>query len=147
VAAVAGVLVAVLGGQLNWHDQKDTMTFAASLSGLPKLTEIYATSSKDLTYYSQGDLAFALAAASSDRAEIQKYRKLLSLTLQAPAFMADVSRANLYYSMGKIDLLLGDKEMAVRDFRQAINQHRSRIAEKSNQDPGVREFLLSNALN
>lgn len=147
VAAGVGVLVSVIAGGLIAHDQKDILTFAASVSGLPRLAELYATASKDLTYYSQGDVAYALAAAASDRSEIQKYRRLLSVTLDAPTGMLAVSRANLYYSMGKIDLLLGDKDRAVRDFRQAINHDKSTITEKSNQEPLVHEFLVSNALN
>jgi tetratricopeptide (TPR) repeat protein len=148
VAALVGVLAqAVIGGELGAPEQKNILTFAASVSGLPKLAEIYATASADLTYYSQGDLAYALAAATSDRAEIEKYRRLLSVTLESPASMVTMSRANLYYSMGKIDLLLGDKDKAVRDFREAINQNKSMIAEKSKQDPIVHEFLVSNAVH
>jgi hypothetical protein len=156
--AIAGIVAALVGllvqagvggrlGKLDQLDQRDNLTFAASVSGLPKLAEIYATAPTDLRYFSQGDLAYALAVAASDRSEIEKYRKLLSVTLEGPATMETMSRAKLYYSKGKIDLLLGDKDNAVRDFREAISLDKSMIAEKSKQDAVGHEFLVSNGLH
>jgi hypothetical protein len=149
VAALAGFLVPlVLERPMNFSSQKDVLTFAASVSGLPRLAEEYALASADIRYYNQGDMASALASSTSDRAEIEKYRRLLAVTLEmAAAGMESTSRANLSYSMGKIDLLLGNKERAVRDFREAVNRDKSLTTEKSQRDDLVRQFLISNALN
>jgi hypothetical protein len=146
-AAVVAITPLAVVGLRFARSQRDILTFAASVSGLPKLAVLYATSPESLQFYNQGDLAYALAASASDRSEIAKYQRLLSVTLDAPSGMAAVSRANLYYSLGKIDLFLGDRDKAVRDFREAINQGKAMVEEKSGQDSTVHDFLVSNALN
>ena len=94
--------------------QSDVLCFAASVAGLPHLSEIYVAS-QHVTFYQQGDLAYSLAAASSDRAEIEKYRAFVDIILKSDRWMLPSSRAKLLYGRGTIDLLLGDKESAIRD--------------------------------
>jgi tetratricopeptide (TPR) repeat protein len=149
VAACVGILASLLAQQrLSPMSQRDVLTFAASVTGLPKLAEAYATSTGDLSYYSQGDLAYALAAATSDRSEIEKYRRLLAVTLEENEEIWTTSRANLYYSMGKIDLLQGNKDKAAQDFREALRLDKSLTVKKSRLDePAVRNFLASNAID
>jgi hypothetical protein len=101
----------------------------------------------DIHYYNQGDLAYALAAATSDHSEIEKYRRLLAVILEGNERMASESRANLFYSMGKIDLLLNDKNRAKQDLQKALDGDKSLILGKSKQDELVRDFLVSTGLN
>ena len=110
-----GVLLGLMS-DIFYRPQQDVLIYAASVSGLTRLAELYTASSK-LSYYSQGDLAFARAAECSDRSEIEKYRKFLKTVLQDQGWMMSSSQANLYYCLGKIDLLLGDKDQAIRDFK------------------------------
>lgn len=147
-AIVASTTVALRSDAiLDMRNPKDVLTFAASMAGLPRLADLYATSA-DVNYYDQGDLAYAWAAASSDPAEIGKYRELIYVTLAtAPPGMMSQSRANLYYSLGKIDLLLADKNSAVQDFRQAIDHSKSTVKAKTKVDSEVREFLIANGLH
>jgi hypothetical protein len=152
-AALISTLVGALAAQLFWTrgngiyaDPQDVLTFAASVAGLPHLADLYATASSNIHYYNQGDLACAWAASSSDRGEIQKYRKLLSITLDAAPRMLSESRANLFYSLGKIDILLGDKDAAIREFGEAVREKKSIVDEKSRVDPAVHEFLAANPI-
>jgi hypothetical protein len=141
-AIVAGATVALSPiGDIDTKP-KDVFTFAATAAGLPRLAELYA-SAADVTYYNQGDLAYALAAASSDSSEIEKYRRMLSVALETAPYMQRASRANLYYSRGKIDLLLSDKDGAIQDFREAVARSRSTVDAKARIDSKVREFLVS----
>jgi hypothetical protein len=141
-ASVAGILAATIPIS-PFQEPKDVLTFSASLAGLPRLAELYSTAG-DLNYYDQGDLAYAMAAASSDPHEIEKYRRLLSVALEAAPGMAWQSRASMYYSLGKIDLLLADKDRAVRDFRQAMDHSKSTVNTRIKVDPNIREFLAAN---
>jgi hypothetical protein len=78
---VSGVATAAFTSIGTSPSQKDVLTFAASMAGLPRLAESYALSS-DPQYYHQGDLAYALAVASNDRKESEKYRQLIVIILQ-----------------------------------------------------------------
>jgi len=118
--------------------QKDVLTFTASIAQLPNLAELYATSA-NLKYYNQGDLVYSLAATSQNKSEISKYRKFLVLTLTTN--MTSISKANLYYSLGKIDLLLEDKENAIKNFKEAILNNKSIVQSKLNLDLTTREFV------
>jgi hypothetical protein len=147
VVGAALALVALTNALQPGLDTQDVLTTAASAAGLPHLAELYATSSSSIHYYPQGDLAYAWAASASDRGEIQKYRRLLSITLDlAPPGTMSQSRANIRYSIGKIDMLLGDKDAAIRDFREAESLSKSTVDEKSKMDPTVRAFLAANPI-
>jgi hypothetical protein len=145
---VAGAAAAVLPFSSDaLMEPNDVFAVSASLAGLPHLTEVYSTSS-NIHYYNQGDVAFALAAESSDPAEIRKYRHLISLVLDtAPSMMMSQSRASLYYSLGKIDLLLDDRNGAIQDFRHAIDSSKSTVNARSKVDLKVRDFLVANGLS
>lgn len=141
-AVVSGGVAAILSVGGDVPSQRDVLTFAASTAGLPRLAELYTTSA-DVYYYNQGDLAYAWAAASTDPAEIEKYRRLLSVTLDTAPAMVSSSRAALYYSRGKIDLLLADKDGAIRDFRDAIARSKSTISRRILVDSWIGEFNRS----
>lgn len=144
-AFVAGASVAIFP-IVAFQEPRDVFAFSASLAGLPRLTELYATSA-NIAYYDQGDLAYALAAESSDPSEIGKYRKLLSVALEiAPSGMLSSSRASLYYSLGKIDLLLADSHSAILDFQRARDASKSTVNARVKVDPKVREFLSANGI-
>lgn len=150
-AIVSALVVAILTGSLRTEivpfqtTQRDVLTFAASAAGLPHLAEVFATST-GLEYYNQGDLAYALAASATDQDQIKKYRRFLLLVVESAPRMMNQSWANLYYSLGKIDLLLGDNSGATRDFRQALVHSRSTVDAKSKIDRDVRDFLAANGL-
>lgn len=144
-AVVSGLAVAVVQ-VVPFTTQRDILTFAASLAQLPRLAEMYATTSEHTDYYNQGDLAYALASASSDRVEIMKYRKLLVVLLDSDVWMLNESRANLYYSLGKIDILLGDKNTAIKDFQEALSHKKSTVEMKAKLDSAVHQFMEANAI-
>lgn len=114
---------------------------AASDAGLPHVVELYV-SSPDPTYYDEGNLAYSLASATSNPAETDKYRKLLSMTLSSDTEMAPESQANLFYCLGKIDLLLSDEISAVGDFRNAIEKSKSIVEMRIKTDPTTHKFLI-----
>lgn len=143
-AACVGVLYQVTSDTF-YRTQQDVLTFAASVSGLTRLAELY-TASSNLSYYSQGDLAFARAAECSDRSEIEKYRKFLKTVLQAEGSIHTSSQANLYYCLGKIDLLLGDKDQAVRDFKEAQAKSKTLVEGKIKIDSDIRDFFSKNGM-
>lgn len=145
-AFVAGGIGAIISPGIAFIEPKDVFTFSASVAGLPRLAGLYSTSS-DLNYYNQGDLAYVLASQSNDPAEIEKYRRMIAVALEiaAPKMMKQ-SRASLYYSLGKIDLLLSDKNDAIRDFRQAVDDSKATVDARIKVDSMVREFLTANAL-
>ena len=145
VAGGIGAIITPLPGTA-FINPKDVFAFSASVAGLPRLAELYSTSS-DLNYYNQGDLAYALASQSNDPTEIEKYRRMIAAALEiaAPKMMKQ-SRASLYYSLGKIDLLLSDRNAAIRDFRQAVDDSKVTVDARIKVDPMVREFLAANGL-
>jgi hypothetical protein len=61
--------------------------------------------------------------------------------------MMSQSRASLYYSLGKIDLLLDDRNGAIQDFRHAIDSSKSTVNARSKVDLKVRDFLVANGLS
>jgi hypothetical protein len=127
-------------------DQRDNLTFAASLAQLPQLAQLYATSSGDLNYYDQGDLAYSLAAGTSDKNQIAKYRAFLNDVLDMEV-MVPSSEANLRYSLGKIDLLLGQKDIAIGEFQEAISESHSTVYRKLKQDLAIQSFLTTNNIH
>jgi hypothetical protein len=145
IASVSATALMVYSNVLN--TPADILTFAATASNLPQLAERYATGPDSLHYYSQGDLACALAASAAQPAEIEKYRKFLSLALQLSSGMQMKSQANLYYCRGKLDVLLKDNESAKQDFKQAINHSSSLVSTKISVEPAVRDFLDANGLH
>jgi hypothetical protein len=125
--------------------QKDVLTFSSAVSGLSHFSEIYATAD-DLRYYNQGDLAFAFAAKTTDAVEIEKYRRFIQVTLDHAPRMMDSSRCVLYYNLGKIDLLLKDKEKAIINFRRAYDLAPSLVKSRLDVDESIKQYFISNAL-
>jgi hypothetical protein len=144
VAGGIATIITPLPGRA-FETPKDVFTFSASVAGLPHLAELYSTSS-DLNYYNQGDLAYALAVKSNDPAEIGKYRRMIAVALETAPRMMPQSRASLHYSLGKIDLLLSDNNDAIQDFRQALDDSKGTVDARVKVDPIVREFLAANGL-
>jgi len=97
-------------------------------------------------YYDEGDLSYALAAESNKTTEIEKYRRLISLTLGTVKDMAPESQANLFYSMGKLDLLLSDKERAASDFKSAIAKSREIVEAQAKADTKTHKYLIDSGL-
>jgi hypothetical protein len=127
-------------------DTRDVIMNAASAADLPELAEIYLRA-PDPAYYDEGDLAVALARQASQRSDVEKYRLLLTLTIQnAPRTLLSESRANLFYSRGKLDLLLSDEKGALDDFRVAITDNRATVERQAGGDPGTRSFLNAHGL-
>jgi len=146
LAAIASVAAVSLTAYGSFEDTPvDVLTFAAATADLPHLAEIYATS-ESLHYSSQGDLVCALATSAAQPAEIEKYRKFLSIVLQSASGMLGRSQANLYYCRGKLDLLVKDNPGAKQDFQQAIDHSGSLVNTRIAFDPTIRDFLNGNGL-
>jgi len=126
-------------------DQRQVMVSAAADVGLPSLASTLLTTS-NLSYYEGGDLAYSFAASSTKPEEIEKYRRFLSLTLGTATRMAPESQANLFYSLGKIDLMLSDENSAIKDFKFGIAKSRPTIESRLKSDPRTREFLIKMGL-
>ncbi len=126
-------------------NRRQIMVSAAADSRLPSLASAIAAT-YDPTYYEGGDLAFSFAASSPKAQEIEKYRRFISLTLGNAVGMAPESQASLFYSLGRIDLLLSDEKSAIADFKVSISKSRSIVEVRLNSDSGVREFLTQKGL-
>jgi tetratricopeptide (TPR) repeat protein len=144
---VTGVALAIVtsGLPLFSEGQKDVLTFAAAVSGLPQFSSIYSTADR-LSYYNQGDLAFAYASQATDAAEIDKYRRFLLITLDRAPRMLKGSRSVLYYNVGKIDLLLKDREKANIHFRRAYELAPSLIKGRLEVEESIKQYFFDNAL-
>jgi hypothetical protein len=118
---------------------------AATNAGLPHLVELYVDA-PDPTYYDEGNLAYSLASASKPE-EIDRYRRMLSITLSTAPEMEPESQANLFYCLGEIDLLLSDEKSAVSDFQNAIAKSKSTVEMRIGTDPRTREFLIKKGLS
>ncbi len=141
-ATIVATIVVVIVTNLQFSDlytaQKDVLIFSASVAELPTSHEVY--------YFNQGDLAVVYASTTQEASERDKYRKFLRLVLEQAPYMVSSSRANLYYSLGKIDLLMGDSDQAGRDFREAVQRSKSTVMGKTKSEPDVREFLSKQGL-
>jgi hypothetical protein len=126
-------------------DRRDIVISAASVVGLPHIAELYLTA-LDPKYFNEGDIAFSLAVASKNPEEIEKYRRLLSVTLRNGQGMAPESQANLFYSLGKLDLLLSDESSAVSDFRNAVAKSRPIVESQAKVDIKTHKFLIDKGL-
>jgi hypothetical protein len=60
--------------------------------------------------------------------------------------MAPESQANLYYSLGKLDLLLSDNNSAIDDFRYAISKSRLIVEVQAKADAKTHEYLVEKGL-
>jgi len=142
VATAIALSITTLGFDLS---QKDVLTYAASVSGLSQLSAIYA-SANDLKYYNQGDLAFSSASIETDVAVIDRYRRFIQITLNYAPRMMDKSRSVLYYNLGKIDLLLKDKDKAIIHFRHAYDLAPSLVKSRLDVEEGIKQFFIDNTL-
>jgi hypothetical protein len=126
--------------------RRQVMVSAAADSGLPNLAAILVAAN-DPSYYEGADLAYALAASSKPVTEADKYRKFLSLTLRNGDDMLPESQANLFYALGRIDLLLSDENGAANDLKVAITKSHPTVELRLKSDPQTREFLARKAIN
>jgi hypothetical protein len=120
--------------------RRQVMVSAAADSGLPNLAAILVAAN-DPSYYEGADLAYSLAASSKSPTEADKYRKYLSLTLRNGDGMLPESQANLFYTLGRLDLLLSDENSATNDLKAAIAKSRPTVERRLKSDPQTREFL------
>ncbi len=126
-------------------DRKMVLVSAAADSGLPNLASALAGAS-DLTYYEAGDLAYSQAVNTVKPEEIDKYRRFISIALSSDRSIADESQANLFYCLGKLDLLRSDERTAIVDFKTSIAKSKSIIEARTRSDPQTRNFLLKQNL-
>ena len=126
-------------------DRRDVVISAASTVGLPHFAELYLNAS-DPKYFNEGDIAYSLAVASGKPDEIEKYRRLLSVTLGTGPGIAPESQANLFYSLGRLDLLLSDENRAISDFRNAITKSRAIVETQAKADMKIHKFLIEKGL-
>jgi len=126
-------------------DQRMVAVAAAADSGLPNLASALA-SVPNLTYYEAGDLAYSQAFTSLNPEEIDKYRRFITITLATAPAMAPESQANLFYCLGKLDLLRSDEKSALADFKAGITKSKSTVEARLRSDPTTRDFLLKQNL-
>jgi hypothetical protein len=126
-------------------DTRDIIISAASNVGLPHIAELYFAAPEP-KYYDEGGLAYSLAVASNKPEEIEKYRRLLSLTLETGPSIASESQANLYYSLGRLDLLISDETSALSDFKSAIEKNKSTVESQAKADTKTRKYLIDHGL-
>jgi tetratricopeptide (TPR) repeat protein len=109
------------------------------------LSSIYSTSA-NLAYYNQGDLAYSYAVQTKDVTEIDKYRRFVLIILSHAPRMMDSSRSVLYYNLGKMDLLRNDNQKAIIHFRSAYALAPSLIDRRLEVEEGIKRYYLDNAL-
>lgn len=126
-------------------DRRMVTISAATDSGLPSFATALANA-PELTYYEAGDLAYDQAASSVKPEEVDKYRRFISTTLSAAPDMAPPSQANLFYCLGKLDLLRSDEKDAVADFKSAIAKSKSTLEDRLRFDPKTEDFLVKHSL-
>ena len=126
-------------------DNRELLMSAASSAELPHIAELYLAAS-DPTLFSAGDLAYSYAIDSRKPEEINKYRRLLSLTLEMEPNMATESQANLFYSLGRLDLLLADEKSATDDFRNATTKSKAVVEIKAKADQQTRDYLVAKGI-
>jgi hypothetical protein len=140
-----GIALVARRGSLFGVDTRDAIVSAASDAGLPRIAELYVTTPEP-RYYEVGDIAYSYAVASGQPAEVDKYRRMLRLTLQADSAIVSESQANLFYCLGRLDLLLQDQNEAVLDFRSGIAKDRALVTTRAKQDQTVEGFLVGHGL-
>lgn len=127
-------------------ETRDVIVSAAAAADLPELAKLYVQV-PDPTYYNEGDLAVALAKQASQKSDVEKYRMFLLLTIQnLPRTVAPQSRANLFYSRGRLDLLLSDEGDALNDFRSAVAESRTTVERQAREDSGTQGFLTAHGV-
>lgn len=126
-------------------DRRDIVISVASTVGLPRIAELWL-SAPDPKYYNVGDIAYSFAVASNKPDEIDKYRKLISLTLGADSSIAPESQADMFYSLGKLDLLLSDDKSAVSDFQNAVKKSRTTVEAHAKADAKTKKYLTDHGL-
>lgn len=126
-------------------DTKMLLVSAAADSKLPGLASVLAGAS-DLTFYEAGDLAYSQATTTTRPEEIDRYRKFISLALGTEPSMANESQANLFYCLGKLDLLRPDEQSAISDFKTGISKSKSTIQSRAKSDPQIQNFLIKQNL-
>jgi len=143
LATIIGGIASIAASWIyNERTTQDVLTRAASISRIPKLTELYAISPGRLKFYNQGDLAFALADAASDSADITKYRDFLKLIIDTPGLLS-ASRAHLLYNLGKIELILKNRTAAADDFRRANSENKSTLEGDLKADPSSESSIMT----
>lgn len=120
--ATIAVVIALTSFSSNFIrvDSKDVLVYSATINNLPELAKTIAYAS-DIHYLNQGDIAYIHASESSDPKEIIKYKNfLLTVVDYGGECMWGGSKANIYYNLGKISLLLSENDEAKVNFSQAI---------------------------
>lgn len=94
-----------------------------------------------MQYGQQGDVAVAYARIAADAAERDRYRRFLEFTLDASPGMTSGSRANLFFTLGQIDLMAGNRHAAELAFRRAFDLSESRTKQRARADAEAAAFL------
>ena len=143
VLAAISVIIALTFFQINLQlvDSKDVLVYAATVNNLPELAKTFAYAS-DLRYLNQGDIAYVYASESNDPQEIMKYKKFLGTVVDyGGKHMWSGSKANIYYNLGKISLLLSEDDEAKNYFSKAIEFNRSFIEDLLKFDNTTSSFI------
>ncbi|MFP5237195.1 MAG: hypothetical protein ACLGSD_14950 [Acidobacteriota bacterium] len=123
---------------------RERVVTAAAAAGLPEFARVYAEM-PDPTYYEEADLACSFAAAGK-KEDLEKYKSLLTISLNGDPLIASQSKANLLYCLGKLDLLARSGKDASTDFRRAIAADKETVRDRVASDPQTRSFIAAQGL-
>lgn len=90
------------------HDQATNLVLASTLANLPELSEKYVIGGA-VYYYNQGPYVYSLARNSSSKEDINRYSDFLIETIKISPYISPRSKSSIYFFLGKIAVLSGDK--------------------------------------
>lgn len=150
--AVVGVVVVATASSFvgdiffsSVNGQKDTVMFIANAKNLPELAVAYSYQD-NVAYYNQGDYIYAKVKLAKNQEEIMNYREFLVDVISHAVNMANVSKSHLWYSIGKIDLLINDKLHARESFKWAIDWNKRHVIKEMAYEPTVGKFINEEGL-
>lgn len=129
----------------NAMDQKDVLMTVAGSMDMPDLVVMYANQ-PDIDYYGQGSLMYAKAKASTDEEIKNKYRQFLISTTEYAPTMTSTSKSEIFYHIGKIDLLLKDETQAKEHFSRSLKLNKDHVLKNLGYDPITEAFFKMNGL-
>lgn len=126
-ALVVGVTLGFVDNPLSPSprtDQGAILALSAAFVGLPDVASNY-TSNTGVYYYNQGPYIYSLAKATTSNEERRKLRLFLIKSMQLAEKMAPKSRSAICFFVGKISLLLGEKQEAETWFNKSKDANES----------------------
>lgn len=128
-ALVVGVTLGFVDNPLSTTpttDQGGILALSAALVNLPEVASKY-TSNTGIYYYNQGPYIYSLAKATTSTEERKKLRLFLIKTMELGGHMVPKSKSALCFFVGKISLLLDEKQEAETWFNKSKDANKSEL--------------------